>query len=378
MSKLALRIKQAKVLLLISFFRLFAKVFPRDIWVICERGDDARDNAYWLYKYIKENNPKQKVYYIIDFASTDYKKVSEDAVQIGSWKYFWVLAVSSKIISTHYGAGLKYFTQKFFRYSGLGKKFYFLQHGITHNDLVQLHGEHAPMRLFVCGASPEYDWITKYFNHPDGVVQYTGFARFDQLHNCPKKRQILVMPTWRSYIKTKEQFCESEYYRTWQSFITNPKLLHILQQLDITLFFYPHYEIQKNITCFKSNSQTVVIADFDHFDVQTLLKESAILISDYSSVAFDFAYMRKPVIYYQFDEELFFEKHYHRGYFDYTTIGFGDVCKKEADVIESISRICSQGMHIEERYSERVNRFFPLYDTSNCERIYQLIAGDKT
>jgi len=121
-----------------------------------------------------------------------------------------------------------------------------------------------------------------------------------------------------------------------------------------------------------------VIADFDHFDVQTLLKESAILISDYSSVAFDFAYMRKPVIYYQFDEELFFEKHYHRGYFDYTTIGFGDVCKKEADVIESISRICSQGMHIEERYSERVNRFFPLYDTSNCERIYQLIAGDKT
>lgn len=352
-------------------------MFPKDIWVICERGDDARDNAYWLYKYIKETYPTQKIYYIIDFSSADYEKVSEDAIQLGSLKYFWVLAVSEKIISTHYGAGIQFFTHKFFRYSGLGKKFYFLQHGVTHNEMIQLHGDRAPMRLFICGAKPEYDWISSHFKHPKDVVQYTGFARFDRLHDCQKKRQILVMPTWRAFIKSEVQFLESEYYRNWQSLITNPELRNLLEQLNITLVFYPHYEFQKYISCFKTDCKQVVIAAFERYDVQTLLKESAVLITDYSSVVFDFAYMRKPVVYYQFDENRFFGDHYHRGYFDYRTMGFGDVCMEERAVLESIFKICNREMMLEEQYSKRVDHFFPLYDTANCERIYQLIAKDE-
>lgn len=377
MEKLTLRLKQAKVLFLISFFNILAKPFAKNIWVLCERGDDARDNAYWMYQYIKEHHPSQKVYYIIDSKSADYQKVSEDAIEIGSWKYFWALAVSEKIISTHYGAGYKYFTQKFFRYSGLGKKFYFLQHGITHNDMNMLNGENAPMRLFVCGAKPEFDWINENFHHPSGVVKYTGFARFDQLHNPATKRQILVMPTWRAYIKSQSQFLDSEYFKVWQSFLNNPELLQLLQKENYRLIFYPHYEVQKYIHAFTSSAEEIVVADFSHYDVQTLLKESELLISDYSSVMFDFAYMRKPVIYYQFDEDRFFEKHYKRGYFDYRKMGFGDVCVKELEVIEALTRICKQEMCAQEQYRERMDSFFPLYDTSNCERIYQLVKEDR-
>lgn len=377
MSKLLLRIKQARVILLIFFFYVFTKPFSKDIWVICERGDDARDNAYWMYKYIKEKDPKQKIYYFIDANSADYEKVSEDAVQTGSWKYFWALAVSTKIISTHYGAGLKYFSPKFFRYSGLGKKFYFLQHGITHNDMPQLYSENAQMRLFVCGAKPEYDWVLEHFNHSSEVVRYTGFARFDKLHDCKIKRQILIMPTWRAYIKSEEQFLASEFYQNWQDLISNPVLLDMLQKEKYTLVFYPHYEIQKYIDSFSSYSENVIIAALEHYDVQTLLKESSVLISDYSSVMFDFAYMRKPVIYYQFDEERFFANHYNRGYFDYRSMGFGDVCTKEYEVIKSLSNIVNAGMCVERQYSERMNGFFPLHDTLNCERIYQLIKEDK-
>lgn len=376
MFKLMLRIKQAKVILLISFFRLF-KIFAKDLWVICERGDDARDNGYWMYKYIKQNHPAQKVYYIIDFTSADYEKVSEDAIQLGSLKYYWALAVSSKIISTHYGAGNKYFSHKFFGCSGLGKKFYFLQHGVTKDDMVQFYGDCAPMKLFVCGAKPEYDWIAKNFKHPDGVVRYTGFARFDQLHNAQSKRQVLVMPTWRSYIKTQEQFAESEYYIKWNGLINHPVLLRALKDMNIDLVFYPHYEVQKYITGFRSCSENVVIADFDHFDVQTLLKESAILITDYSSVSFDFAYMRKPVVYYQFDEEKFFSSHYRKGYFDYRTMGFGEVCQNETAVLDEIIKLCSREMQLEDLYSERVSQFFPLFDTRNSERIYEIIAEDR-
>ena len=45
-----------------------------------------------------------------------------------------------------------------------------------------------------------------------------------------------------------------------------------------------------------------------------------------SSVAFDFAYLGKPVIYAQFDKEEFYEKHdYKAGYFNYERDGFGEV-----------------------------------------------------
>lgn len=46
--------------------------------------------------------------------------------------------------------------------------------------------------------------------------------------------------------------------------------------------------------------------------------EGSMMITDYSSVAFEFAYLRKPIVYYQFDKKAFFEKHtYRKGYFDY-------------------------------------------------------------
>ena len=38
----------------------------KDAWLICERGTEARDNGYWMFKYIREKHPEQKIYYIID------------------------------------------------------------------------------------------------------------------------------------------------------------------------------------------------------------------------------------------------------------------------------------------------------------------------
>lgn len=48
------------------------------------------------------------------------------------------------------------------------------------------------------------------------------------------------------------------------------------------------------------------------------------MVTDYSSVAFDFAYMKKSLVYAQFDREAFFEgQTYDEGYFNYETDGFG-------------------------------------------------------
>ena len=377
MDKINLRLREAWCIICYMVGVFLSFFFKGTHWVLIERGKDARDNALFFYKYMKANQPRQKIYYIIDRNSPDYDKVKEDSVQFASIKSYFLIASAKNIISTHYASVLSVMSPKLFKLFGLHKKFHFLQHGVTQNDLPMLYGQNAPMCTFICGAKPEYDYVKKVFGHPDGVVQYTGFARFDQLHDIKIKRQILVMPTWRSYIRDEKTFIDSDYYKHWQDFLSNNTLIKALNDNNIQLIFYVHYEMQRFAELFNSMSNNIVIARFSNYDVQTLLKESALLITDYSSVFFDFAYMRKPSVYYQFDETEFFGKHYKKGYFDYRKTGFGDVCTVENEVIQKIIKFCNDGMQLDQKYTKRINDFFPLYDTKNCERIYDIIAGVK-
>lgn len=345
-------------------------------WIITERGYEARDNAYCLYQYVKRNHPEQRIYYLIDRKSADYDRVKDDAIQIGSLKSYYLLASAEKLISTHYASGIPIMSTKLFRLLGLHRKLYFLQHGITKDDLPNLYGVNAPMRLFVCGAKPEYEYILKHFGHPEGVVQYTGLARYDRLQDTSDRHQILVMPTWRQYVTNEQTFLESDYFKCWQSLLYNQQLIKSLEQTGTRLVFYAHFEMQPYVHHFSSRSEQIVIATFDEYDVQMLLKESAVLVTDYSSVFFDFAYMGKPVVYYQFDEEAYHKGHYRQGYFDYRTMGFGEVCTCEDEAVSALLTILAHEMRQDRRYADRVETFFPIRDTNNCERIYHCIVGD--
>ena len=64
-------------------------------------------------------------------------------------------------------------------------------------------------------------------------------------------------------------------------------------------------------------------------DVQALYGQCALLVTDYSSVAFNTAYLDRPAVYFQFDrEEMLRGAHVGRqGYFDYERDGFGPVAR---------------------------------------------------
>jgi len=375
MNKLVLRYYQIKNTTLFLFCKFLGLFISHKHWVLFERGTDARDNAYCFYKYLKSNHPEIKVYYIIDKKSADYGKVKDDAIHFGSFKNYLMLVTAQKIISTHYGFGFPYINNKIFKFLRLYKKYYFIQHGVIGTRLYQLFGNVSPMQLFVCGAKPEYDYISSTYKHPEGVVKYTGLARYDYLHNISIKKQILVMPTWRRYLKNEEGFLNSEYYNNWQSLINNKELISLLKEKDIKLIFYPHYEMQKYISHFKTDSDLIELAEFEHYDVQTLLKESCLLITDYSSVHFDFSYMQKPVIYYQFDKKDFFEIHYEEGYFNFEIDGFGPVCMQSEDVIKCVKESVYNGFKLGDIYKERSSDFFVLHDKKNCERIFKEIIS---
>ena len=214
------------------------------------------------------------------------------------------------------------------------------------------------------------------FHYSTKQLQYTGFARFDNLIDTSSGNQILVMPTWRSFLSgiNEEEFKLSEYYIQWQSFLNDSSLHDKLTQYDVKLIFYPHYEIQRFIHLFASESDCIIIASKEKYDVQDLLK-SDILITDYSSVFFDFAYMNKPCVYYQFDEEKYRENHYNEGYFNYRTMGFGEVVITKDELISTILDYLELGFENKREYAERYKQFFPLHDDKNCERIYNAILS---
>lgn len=347
----------------------------KNIYLISERGNEARDNGYHLFKYYREKYPEKEVYYVITRNSADLPKIEHlgNIVIYRSLRHYMLFIASNYKISTHI---MGFSPNRFFytNYSKLihlrGKKI-FLQHGVIKDDLPQLYQEKTELDMFVCGARPEYDFVNSKFHYDDGQVVYTGLARFDGLWERKTKNQILIMPTWRMYLKYTDdkEVQDSEYVHAWNSLLNNEKLLKIIEKENITLIFYPHYEMQTYLHFFGSKSEKVIIADIEHYDVQQLLKESKLLITDYSSVYFDFAYMNKPCVYYQFDRKKFFERHYEKGYFDYKKMGFGPVEKEESFVIEDIIEIIENNFEMQRIYQERVKQFFEKYDKCNCNRI---------
>ena len=375
--KILLRYLQLKTIVLIYLFKTFSLFAKTSHWVICERGTDARDNGYWFYRYLKTNHPEQKVYYIIDKNSTDYQKVQTDAILYGSVRNYWVVASAKKIISSHYAKSLPPIVgERVLTLCGLHKKYYFLQHGVIKDNITGLHASCAPMRLFVCGAKPEYNFVLRTFGHTSDVIKYTGLARYDQLHDFKVKKQILLMPTWRMNIRSQDDFLHSDYFAQWQKVLSDKELAKQLEQNDVKLVLYVHYEMQKYCHLFAPITENMIVARFEEYDVQILLKESAVLVTDFSSVFFDFAYMKKPMLFFQFDKDNFYLNHYEKGYFDYESMGFGRVFTESENVTTELIRMIKNNFEIEQMYLDRMRDFFPLHDKNNCQRIYDVIVKD--
>uniref|UniRef100_UPI000560A70F CDP-glycerol glycerophosphotransferase family protein n=1 Tax=Butyrivibrio sp. AE3009 TaxID=1280666 RepID=UPI000560A70F len=98
-------------------------------------------------------------------------------------------------------------------------------------------------------------------------------------------------------------------------------------------------------------------------------------VTDYSSAIFDFAYLRKSIIYYQFDGDEYYQNNpfIKKGFFDYEKDGFGPVVTQYEDLQEKIICMIRQGCIIDEKYRERADSFFAYRDKSNCKRIYDHI-----
>lgn len=268
-------------------------------WLICEEPKEARDNGYWFFRKMCENHSEQHCIYAIDKSSVDYAKVKDlgEVIQYGSLRHWIIYFTCQHNISSQKGGKPNAALCSFIELNG----FYnahnvFLQHGIIINDLKWLHSECSQFQMFVASVPLEKNFIIDVFGYKKEIVKLTGLPRFDNLHNVVvKKNRIIIMPTWRQWFTLKSRkrsglqndFADSEYLSKWKELLQSEKLNYLIDKFQLEVIFYPHRNMQRYLKkfCERLNSK-VVVASWEEYDIQELLKTSEMMITDYSSVFF--------------------------------------------------------------------------------------------
>jgi CDP-glycerol glycerophosphotransferase (TagB/SpsB family) len=359
-----------------------------NVWLFMDREHQADDNAEHLYRYIMYNHPNINIFYIIKKESPEWSRLKKDGfnlIDFGSVEHEASLIHAKHMISSD---AVKYITNylpnQYYK-DLLSYKFTFLQHGVTKDDLSAWLNTKT-IDCFVTAAIREYDSIAgdnNKYKFTSKELFLTGFPRHDNLlkNNHNQTKIIMIMPTWREYLNELDSddgdntFKETPFGRAWSSLLYSDFLKNMSEKEGYTLLFFPHPNIKKFLNEFEMPSYIEVLLEQKE-SIQTLFQTSDLLLTDYSSVAFEMAILNKQTIYYQFDhQEIFAGAHtYEKGYFDYSKDAFGPICYDEKSVIDELKRFLESG-EVDAMYQQRMQHFFAYQDTDNAKRTFEAIES---
>lgn len=367
----------------------------QNAWVFMDRDTQAQDNAEHLYRWVRANRPEINAWFVLRPSSSDWKRLADEGfrlVAFGSLRHMALLRNADHLLSSHIDHYVVHPWNKRI-YGREPWSYTFLQHGVTKDDISRwLTGK--PIDMLVAAAPEELAAFTHDgtpYVLTDREVKLTGFPRHDALlaksiDQADEKDLIIAMPTWREYLMGAtsgrgndrdlvEGFHASTYVTEWAAFLNDPELRAFATSHGLRLAFMPHPNLEAHIASFHLPSDVEVLT-YQGADVQEVIARAAVLVTDYSSLAFEAAYIETPVTYFQFDSDEFFSLHPHRpGYFDYGANGFGPVA---ATATAAAASVIAQldGNHEEAAlYAERARRFFLQRDGRNCERTFNAVQA---
>lgn len=349
----------------------------RRIWLFMDLPDIADDNARHLFTYAQDKDKDIKKYFILKRNSKDWEDMRNigEVLAYKSIKHRFIGLYAEKIITSHPDNNIIYpFWGNYPYFAGLLKSStIFLQHGITKDNVSSwLNKYDKNLEMILTTSKLEYKSLFKYpYNYKKEVVKLLGFPRFDNLKKESDSRQILIMPSWRRYLKFKsnEVILNSEYFKRFNSLINNEKLIEAAKKYNYEIIFKPHPNVYDFIDLFDTNEYVKI--DYKHEKYQKAFNHGSLLVTDYSSVAFDFAYLDKPVLYYHYSRDYHFNLS--ESYFDYKTMGFGEVSQEEDELVNHIIEYMKNDCEIKEKYKKRVKAYFLFTDKNNSMRVYDAI-----
>lgn len=365
----------------------------KNVWLFVDKETNADDNAEHLYRYMKESEKNEEIYYALSKKSPDWGRLEQEGfnlVEFNSPDFKRIYKRSYMILSSHAD---KYLLEYMGKDSLDGKKFVFLQHGVTKDNISDWLNNVNKIDYLISATAQEYLYFVgenSPYKFHKGKTFFTGFPRHDRLLEKAKSKigskEILFMPTWRNNIvgsikqgsakrSINQDFINSTYYKSWYKIFHDPRLEILVKKYGFSINLVMHPNVEDYIGLF--DLPEFIQVDSVKKSYQEYFIDSCFLVTDYSSVAFDMAYLNKPTIYYQFDaDEIFGGSHtYKKGYFDYELDGFGPVVNNEDDFyIQFESLIKCKGVP-SNIYLNRMDETFIYRDGLNCERIYSSLVN---
>lgn len=360
-----------------NFYETYVKsTNTNTTWLIGEQPFKAQDTGYAFFKFMRINYPKKNVYYVIDFNSPEYDNVKEfgNVVHYKSKEHFEIVLRASHLISSHHPEYLFPIHNLEFKKKIKAKKV-FIQHGIlgTKNisNIYAKTSRNFDVNMFIVSSEKERKIVIDDLNFLEDEVKITGLSRFDTLFNDDTiaKRQILIIPTWRDWLQTFDKFIASEYYQRYKSLLSSDKLKELCKNHNLELVLCLHPNMQKFVDQF--NLKDIKVITMGETSVQKLLKESLIMITDYSSVAFDFSFLERPIIYYQFDTKKFLGEI--ESHLDIEEDLPGDIVHQEAQLLERLSYYINNNFTMTQENKLKSKQFLSYKDTNNSQRIMEAI-----
>jgi hypothetical protein len=358
------------------------------VWITFDKLYKAGDNGEYFFQHCQEKDDGIDCYYVINRDAPDAKRLVKQhpkrILYANTWKCRLMSLHAEAIMATHAGtASFLGFPGNLHRYF---KNLYnpdniCIQHGLSIQNIASFQNRlYANTRLYCCASPFEMENISRpVYGYSSQMLKMTGLARYDGLKDKGKK-QILITPTWRkNVVHTKgvgmkndhsRYFRETAYFRIYNSLINDRELISCAKEHGYRIIFLLHPAMSAQMEDYDRNEFVELIQATGDMSYEKILTESSLMVTDYSGVQFDFAYQRKPLIYYHPDE---LPPHYEEGGLNYSTMGFGPICTNHAQIVGMLCAYMRDGCKMQDEYIRRADSFFAYDDFNNTERIYQEI-----
>ena len=379
-----LRNKKPQLLIVRTLYWLTKPVYGRrKIWLFSDKIYAGLDNAEYLYRYIINQNDGIHKYYVLKKDTADAKRLNDMGI-----KFLDFSSVKCKLLFLH--ADAIFFTHTdapaFFRYPGeTGQYFrglfrydlFNVQHGLIVQDMrLRLNQSFDNLKLFFVASHFETkNLLAPGYGYDKSQIIHSGLPRLDYRKN-DDQRSILITPSWRNYIAPPQygvnarshtdRFKHTAYFKIYDSLINNKKLIDCARDHNYQITFLLHPVTASQIDDFNQDGYVKIISS-TVTGYEKLLAQSSLMVTDYSGVQFDFAYMNKPIVYFHPPE---LPPSYRETAYSYQKHSLGEITTTVDQLVDTLCKYIKSGCAIEAKYKKRIDNFFYHHDLNNCKRIY--------
>jgi hypothetical protein len=358
-----------------------------------DRFRDANDSGEILFRHLREHHPDINAWFVLEKGGPEWTRFKaaghgDRLIAHESLEWRLLMAHAKHVLSSH-AEDVVIRPEPILEFTDPQWRFHFLQHGVIKDD-ISAWLDPKKLETFIVSTPREMASIAgdhSPYTFTTREVALTGLPRFDRLHEIglryPAERRdlVLVTPTWRNALvppmiegsqrrPMDPALLETDFVSTWLAFLADERLATACAEQGLTLGFLPHPILQPWLPLMNLPAHVQPLT-YEGHDPQELFARARVLVTDFSSIAFNAAYLERPVVYYQFDADVVASgAHVGRpGYFEYERDGFGPVTATLDTAVQATLDALTHGPDPHPTYQARIDATFPHRDGQCCERV---------